>query len=69
MKNQIAQTVMFSQILFSFFLIIILKIPNVFFHVMNLFQNKYLKICKNYKNDPIVTRFEPVAQGNVLGET
>ena len=53
----------------SFFLILILKIQNVFFDVMNFSQNKYSKICENYKNGPIVTRFEPVAQGNVLSYT
>ena len=40
-----------------------------FFNVMNLSQNKYLKICENYKNDPIVTCFEPNAQGNELAKT
>ena len=45
-----------------------LKIQNVFFDVMNFSQKRYSKICENYKNDPIVTRFEPIAQGNVLGE-
>ena len=71
MTNLICQTVMFlkMQIFFSFFLIIILKIENIFFDAMKFSQNKCSKLCCNYKNDPIVTPFEPVAHLNVLGWT